>query len=75
MFYTCFIDSISFCVVLLAFWPFLCVSDTDECQYDDSCDQGCENTDGSFVCSCNDGYRLSEDRVNCIAINGTVTLF
>ena len=31
-------------------------SDVDECSADtDNCTQNCENTDGSFACSCNDG--------------------
>ena len=40
----------------------LCFSDLDECAQDDSlCDQICNNTFGSFVCSCESGYALVND--------------
>ena len=29
------------------------------------CDQRCTNTNGSYVCSCNAGYRLNEDGHTC----------
>ncbi|KAI7799853.1 thrombomodulin [Triplophysa rosa] len=34
--------------------------DIDECD-SGSCDQGCENTPGSFACSCSEGFRLLEN--------------
>lgn len=31
----------------------MCFADVDECQMRiDECDDGCENTNGSFVCTC-----------------------
>ena len=37
-----------------------CFADIDECATDSSvCDQLCENTIGSFLCSCRDGYTLN----------------
>ena len=43
------------------------LSDINECQTNNGgCEQNCANTDGSFECSCNQGYRLSSDGVNCI---------
>lgn len=32
--------------------------DIDECVRDSPCDHNCNNTDGSYVCSCRDGYNL-----------------
>ena len=41
-------------------------ADVDECdQQLAPCDQLCSNTDGSFICSCNDGYYLGDDMLTC----------
>ena len=41
-------------------------SDVDECELNiDGCEQGCVNTDGSFMCNCTDGYVLNEDGFAC----------
>lgn len=41
-------------------------SDVDECAHQPApCSQQCNNTDGSFICSCSDGYYLSDDMVTC----------
>ena len=38
----------------------------DECSADtDNCTQNCENTDGSFTCSCNDGYTTTDNGITC----------
>ena len=43
------------------------ISDVNECQASNGgCEQVCNNTDGSFECSCNLGYSLSSDRTSCI---------
>lgn len=42
--------------------------DMDECSYDGFCDQRCNNTHGTYKCSCNEGYKLI-DTVRCEAIN------
>ncbi|ELT87381.1 hypothetical protein CAPTEDRAFT_94769, partial [Capitella teleta] len=39
--------------------------DVDECSNAGVCESGCEDTIGSFVCTCADGYQLSEDQVHC----------
>lgn len=40
--------------------------DIDECREGSSgCSQTCENTDGSYRCSCRKGYRLSADGKTC----------
>ena len=40
--------------------------DIDECEMEtDNCDQTCTNTDGSFACSCLDGFKLSTDHRSC----------
>ena len=41
-----------------------CISDIDEC-IEDACDHNCTNTDGSFICSCNDGYELDDNGRSC----------
>ena len=41
----------------------------DECTTDtDNCTQNCENTDGSFTCSCNDGYTTTDNGITCDGI-------
>ena len=41
-------------------------SDIDECAENTAgCGQMCTDTDGSFECSCKDGFRLASDKRNC----------
>ena len=40
------------------------ISDIDECT-EDPCDHNCTNTDGSFTCSCNNGYELDDNGRSC----------
>ena len=45
------------------------LSDVDECEIGtNNCDQICSNTDGSFTCSCEDGFRLSVDGHSCVGM-------
>ena len=43
--------------------------DINEC-IDSDCEQMCNNTVGSYTCSCNNGYSLNSDGRNC---SGMVT--
>ena len=44
--------------------------DIDECAMNASrCSQSCTNTVGSFMCTCNSGYSLSDDGITCIDVN------
>ncbi|XP_052809767.1 uncharacterized protein LOC128238182 isoform X2 [Mya arenaria] len=44
--------------------------DLNECADTNSCEQICINTEGSFFCSCNSGYRAeSSDLKKCVDIN------
>ena len=46
------------------------VTDINECATNSGgCSQGCNNTDGSFHCFCDDGYDLSDDGRTCRDIN------
>ncbi|XP_017469873.1 PREDICTED: low-density lipoprotein receptor-related protein 4-like [Rhagoletis zephyria] len=51
-------------------------TDIDECQYITSpvCSQKCQNTQGSFICSCETGYVLRPDLRTCKALGGAMTL-
>ena len=42
----------------------LCI-DINECNERSGCDQLCTNTNGSYYCSCNEGYRLMNDGKSC----------
>ena len=45
---------------------FICV-DINECQTDNGgCTQTCDNTDGSYQCSCWKGYELNDDNHTCV---------
>ena len=49
--------------------PFL-LSDIEECVTGvDLCDQNCHNSNGSYLCSCNSGYRLGDDGFRCGGIH------
>ena len=42
------------------------MTDIDECGLGiGKCQHICHNTAGSFYCSCNDGYTLESDGINC----------
>ena len=43
--------------------------DIDECEGVNDCQQLCENTVGSYVCSCNEGFTLAEDSRNCTGMS------
>ena len=46
---------------------FIYKPDINECDEDKGgCSHRCTNTEGSFECSCNDGYILDSDRRNCL---------
>ena len=46
--------------------------DIDECETTDRCQHKCTNTPGSYVCTCPDGYRLSNNKRTC---EGEVTIW
>ena len=47
-------------------------SDLNECMIDNGgCSQKCANNNGSFLCSCEDGFQLDIDGVTC---TGTINL-
>ena len=43
------------------------IADIDECADDDinNCEHDCENTDGSYTCSCVEGFLLAHDEHSC----------
>lgn len=43
--------------------------DVDECLNDELCDQVCTNTIGSYVCSCNVGWTLDQNRHTCSIVS------
>ena len=54
------------CVCTSALLQFIITTDINECRdNNDGCSQICTNTEGSFECSCRDGYVLDGDGGNC----------
>ena len=48
--------------------------DVDECQTSNGeCAEFCNNTDGSFECSCRTGYMLAADDANCNGMTIIIT--
>ena len=45
----------------------LCI-DINECNEGSNCDQLCTNTNGSYYCSCNEGYSLMDNGKSCKGI-------
>lgn len=60
------LDSIWFfqCLLVLLFYI-----DINECLGDHGCDQICSNMDGSYTCSCNNGYVLQTNGQSCAGKN------
>ncbi len=47
----------------------ICSLDVNECLEDNGgCDQECNNTIGSFFCTCGGGYTLDSDGLSCNGI-------
>ena len=44
---------------------FTCLLDIDECSMFSPCEQECTNTDGSYQCSCTEGFILKSDNSTC----------
>lgn len=42
-----------------------CEQDVDECDGQNKCQQVCENLPGSYECSCQDGFKINDDKVSC----------
>ena len=40
-------------------------SDIDECDGVNDCQQLCQNTEGSYTCSCSEGFTLNSDNRTC----------
>ena len=40
-------------------------SDVDECKLTGICSQNCQNSVGSYTCSCFTGFSLNEDKTTC----------
>ena len=48
------------------------ILDANECASNNGgCNHTCNNTDGSFVCSCDSGYTLDSDKLGCLGISKT----
>ena len=43
-------------------------ADQDECAVFSPCEHACENTDGSFLCACAEGYEITNDGRTCEGI-------
>ena len=43
----------------------LALTDIDECNGVNDCEQTCTNTEGSFTCGCQDGFSLNTDGRTC----------
>ena len=51
-----------------------CFSDVDECAMNSTlCDQMCENTFGSYMCTCHIGFRLNNISNQCEGIPLTIS--
>ena len=63
---------ISCCWLYLSTWFMLSIlSDVNECQSSNDCQQVCINTNGSYSCACNVGFHLSIDQQSCIGTYAT----
>ena len=48
----------------------LYITDVDECKTSNGgCNHICNNTVGSYICSCHDGYSLVNNNLNCEGVH------
>lgn len=59
---------------LLLFYRVCVGSDFNECTVYGTCSQTCTNTDGSYTCSCVEGYLVQPDNRSCKAKNGKTNI-
>ena len=53
----------------------LVYTDINECVNNNGgCSDGCNNTEGSYYCTCSSGYELSGDNVTCIGESKLILL-
>lgn len=56
-------------------YTFYLFSDIDECSSNHGCSSLCTNTEGSFYCTCEDGYRIANDGSTCLPVcGGSITM-
>merc|ERR1712183_609636 len=68
----CKIQSTAFCPLIKSICPVTCgaCEEIDYCENNNgNCTQICKNGDKEAICSCWDGYKLSEDNKDCEDIN------
>ena len=66
------------CLCISAFCLQRCsILDIDECsQGTAGCNQGCNNTEGSFICTCNEGFRLHHNNLTfCVGMYMLICYF
>ena len=52
---------------IITTYVYLVLTDLNECAIDNgNCDHKCTDNDGSYECSCNDGYQLHTDERLCL---------
>ena len=55
--------------MVLTVVTFTAHTDIDEClDNNGGCNQGCTNVNGSYDCSCDAGYFLSDDQRTCVGV-------
>ena len=58
---------VAYAIVTAACCIALHIADIDECQTDNGgCAQNCVNTDGSYKCSCYNGFEMTSDGYTCV---------
>ena len=51
---------------MLILYTFLTLTDIQECNNNNgNCDHNCTNTEGSYYCTCEDGYEQQDDGHTC----------
>ena len=53
------------CHLIQMYTANLILTDIDECFEVNGCQQLCQNTDGSYICSCFSGFNLSSNGMDC----------